>query len=343
VTSRVYIVILNWNGWKDTLTCLESVLRLDYPDYRIVLCDNASGDDSVGNVRNWAAGLLQPDNSTTPLGCALDRPIKKPLNIVEYDRVAAEAGGDRYLDQEALVLIHTGENLGFAGGNNVGIRFAMACGDADYVWLLNNDTVVDADALSELVNRAAKSDLIGIVGSTLCFFDAPDTVQSYGGGTFSANRAMTRHIGEGGKLHALSDAEVNRIEAQMAYVVGASMLVSRRFIECIGMMEEDYFLYFEEIDWAERSRRGTVPFRLAFAPKSIVYHKVGASVGTQSRSLLSVRYLAINRLRFIKRFYPGKLAIARFLVLWEGIKALLKGRTSMARVVMRVALSPVRL
>lgn len=343
VMSRVYVVILNWNGWKDTLTCLESVLRLDHANYRIVVCDNASGDGSVDKIRDWAAGLLPRDSSSTPLGCALDRPVEKPLKLIEYDRSAAEAGGDLSGGADGLILIHTGANLGFAGGNNVGIRFAMARGDADYVWLLNNDTVVEPDALSALVDRASESDLIGIVGSTLCFFDAPDTVQSYGGGTFNANRAMTRHIGEGSKLGVLSDAEVRRIEAQMVYVVGASMLVSRRFIECVGMMQEDYFLYFEEIDWVERSRRGTVQFQLAFAAGSIVYHKVGASIGTQSRSLLSVRYLAINRLRFVKRFYPEKLPIARLSVLWEGFKALLKGRTSTASVVIRVALSPVRL
>jgi GT2 family glycosyltransferase len=340
---RVYIVILNWNGWKDTVTCLESVLRLDYTNYQIIVCDNASSDDSIANIRKWAEGSLQLDISRTPLGYALDFPIAKPVTLVEYDRSASEIIGTQSLGQGRLILIHTGANLGFAGGNNVGIRFSMARDDVDYIWLLNNDTVVDPNALSELVDRASKSRLIGIVGSTLCFFDAPTTVQSYGGGTFNVNRAMTCHIGEGEKLRVLSENQVNLIEAQMAYVVGASMLVSKQFIECIGMMQEDYFLYFEEIDWAERSRRNSIQFHLALAPRSIVYHKVGASVGTRRKSLLSMRYLTVNRLRFIKRFYPGKLIFARFSVLWEGIKSLLKGRLSLANISIQAALSPVKL
>ena len=340
---RVYILILNWNGWKDTVTCLESVLRLDYTNYQIIVCDNASSDDSIANIRKWAAGSLQLDMSRTPLGCALDSPIVKPVRLIEYDRAASEVIGRQPLEQNRLVLIHTGANLGFAGGNNVGIRFAMAKDNVDYIWILNNDTVVDPNALSELVGRASESYSIGIVGSTLCFFDAPTTVQSYGGGTFNVSRAMTCHIGEGEKLCVLSENRVNWIEAQMAYVVGASMLVSKRFIECIGTMQEDYFLYFEEMDWAERSRRNSIQFRLAFAPRSIVYHKVGASVGTRTKSLLSIRYLTVNRLRFIKRFYPGKLIFARFSVLWEGIKSLLKGRISSANISIQAAFSPVKL
>ena len=324
---RVYIVLLNWNGWKDTIACLESLSRLDYANARWVVCDNGSTDDSVSRLRDWAAAT----------GTASGR-----LSAVEMEREAALAGG--VLGSDALLaLIQTGANLGFAGGCNVGIAYTMARGDADYVWLLNNDTVVDAQALSALVTRASEPDGPGIVGSTLCYLDAPERVQSLGGGTFNPVRAMTRHIADGEARRELSATEARQVEATMDYVVGASMLVSRRFLDRVGLMQDDYFLYFEEIDWAERARRIDPTLTLGFASRSVVFHKVGASAGTHSRSLLSLRYLTANRLRFVKRFYRSYLPMARLSVLWEGTKALLKGRFSEARLVLRLALSPVNI
>lgn len=323
---RVYIVLLNWNGWKDTIACLESLSGLDYANARWVVCDNGSSDESAARLHDWAME-----------GVAAGR-----LSLAELDRDAALSGGDSGRDAR-LTLIQTGANLGFAGGCNVGIAYALARRDADYVWLLNNDTVVDAQALTALVKRAKESDAPGIVGSTLCYLDAPDRVQSLGGGTFSPLRAMTRHIADGQTRRDLSEAEARQVEATMDYVVGASMLVSRRFLERVGLMQDDYFLYFEEIDWAERARRIDPSLTLGFASRSVVYHKVGASAGTHSRSLLSLRYLTANRLRFVKRFYRAYLPLARLAVLWEGSKALLKGRIGEARLVLRLALSPVNI
>lgn len=339
----IYVVILNWNGWKDTITCLESLFFLRGVRVRLVVCDNESPNDSVLRIRDWCAGAMPaalaqggPTKNTAAL-------VTRPLALVEYGRAEAERGGDALSDAVADVfLLHTGGNLGFAGGCNVGIRFAMARGDASHVWLLNNDTVVESDALAQLVATADMDDDIGIVGSTLCFFDAPDTVQSYGGGTFVPGHALSSHIGEGQKHHKLSDAEVTAINAQMDYVVGASMLVTRRFLETVGLMQDDYFLYFEEMDWAERARRCSPPFRIALAADSIVYHKMGASVGQYSQSLLSVRYYTINRLRFLKRFYPRYLMAGRLRLLREGTGALLRGRVAAARLIFGVALSPVR-
>jgi GT2 family glycosyltransferase len=92
------------------------------------------------------------------------------------------------------------------------------------------------------------------------------------------------------------------IEQNMSYVIGAAMLVRREFIEQIGLMNEDYFLYFEEIDWATR---GASQYKLGYAPKSVVYHKEGASIGTSASggSALSVYYLYRNRLLFTWRFH----------------------------------------
>lgn len=341
---RVYIILLNWNGAGDTVACLESVLRLQDVDFKAVVCDNGSNDESVETFRAWAAGGLVADTAGNPLPEAQRAPVLKPLRLIEYTRAEAEQGGRPAVDGAAqVVLLHTGDNLGFAGGCNVGLRFAMARGDADFVWLLNNDTVVEPQSLAALVARAQQPDRPGIVGSLLCYFDQPDRVQSLGGGTYSPQRAMSRHIADGALRSALKPAELAAAERDMVYVVGASMLVSRRFLATVGVMQEDYFLYFEEMDWAERGRRLDPTLGLAFAPNSIVYHKVGASAGTQRRSMLSLRYLTVNRLRFVKRFYAEQLPAARLSVAWEGVKALLKGRLAEARLMLGTALSPVKI
>jgi hypothetical protein len=331
----IYIIVLNWNGIADTLSCLESLLRLTFESAltpRIVVCDNASSDDSIARMRRWASGEDPAPAVTGALAELVEPPITKPLNLREYVRADGERGGERNA-QPDVTLIHTGDNLGYAGGNNVGIRYALARGDADYIWVLNNDTVVDPDALSMLVDRARVDREIAMVGSTLRYFDQPDLIQALGGCTFNPWRVRARPIGEGSAFRALADAETAEIEARTAYVVGASILVSVSFIEDVGLFEEDYFLYFEELDWAERARRSkTRKWKLAFAPGSVVYHKVGASAGTQERSAFSLRMLYGNQLRFMRRFFPALVPLARFSMLVEGCKALAKLKTGEAKV-----------
>ncbi|ADI15956.1 glycosyltransferase family 2 protein [Truepera radiovictrix] len=257
----VYIVLVNWNGWRDTDACLASLKALDYPNARVVVVDNASTDGSVAELQR-----RHPD----------------------------------------LTLLPSGANLGFAGGNNVGLRYALEQG-ADYVWLLNNDTLVEPDALTHLVARAqagAAGLPVGLCGSTLIYESRRDTVQALGGARYNRWWGTVAHIGRHRPRELPIDAAA--VERQLDYLIGASMLVSRPFLETIGLMQEDYFLYFEELDWAVRARGR---FALAYAPQSVVYHKEGASIGGNDRaraakSFTADRYALQNRVRFTRRFYP---------------------------------------
>src|SRR5579862_35577 len=144
---HVAVLLLNWNGWRDTLECLESVLKLDYPRMTVVLCDNASTDESVREVREWARGASIPDLRTPDaLRQFVEPRIPKPVSLREYSRAEAEAGGSA-LTEDGVVLIHNGANLGFAGGNNTGLRFLSHHEEIKYVWILNNDIVVAPDSL----------------------------------------------------------------------------------------------------------------------------------------------------------------------------------------------------
>ncbi|HEY0796719.1 MAG TPA: glycosyltransferase family 2 protein [Acidisarcina sp.] len=171
-------------------------------------------------------------------------------------------------------------NLGFAAANNIGIRIALAQPEAAYIWLLNNDTVVRPNALSALIDRTKHDSNVGLCGSTLLFYDRPEYIQACGGARYNPWTSRGGHIAAGQEASSLPSAEL--VEKKLRYIVGASILASRAFVEVVGLMNENYFLYCEEVDWATRAKGR---FSLAYAPKSVVYHKVGASIGSAARSL----------------------------------------------------------
>lgn len=305
---KVYVVTLNWNHADDTIACLESLLKLDYPNVELVLCDNASRSESVQRIREWAMSIHTTDG--TP-------------GLREYDNATATAGGPPSAAAR-LTLIHTGANLGFAGGMNPGVRYAMARGDADYVWLLNNDTEVPIDALTHLVARMQDDSAIGICGSTLIEGSDRSTVQAWGGSAYKSWRARSIALGAFTPVAQIPDNPAD-VEARMGYVVGASMLVSRRYLEVVGLMDESFFLYSEEHDWAYRGMKKG--FRLGYAPRSLVYHAHGATIGTDpgGGSPLSLFYLFRAKAMFAARHHRAFLPVVLASLVFEASKLLVKG------------------
>jgi len=324
----VAIILLNWNSRLDTLECLESVFRLNYPNFRVLVCDNDSSDGSLDSIEDWAAGNMPVAPASKEYVWLLSQPRpKKILSCVRHTRAQAEAAAVQPVDSD-LVLIETGANLGFAGGNNVGIRFAQNVLHADYVWLLNTDTVADPWALTAMVARAQKSETFGMVGSSLIYYWQPHTVQALGGASLDIRNTRIRHIGDGSPVADIP-LDGSQVESQMAYVIGASMLVSRKFIEQVGLMCEDYFLYYEEVDWALRAKN---KFKLGYTPESKVFHKVGGA-SRRVASTASLRYMWRNRIRFVARFLPGSLPGTLFVIILDLARALLKGQFALAMVI----------
>lgn len=301
--ARAAVVLVNWNGWCDSIECLESLFRQLPADVQVIVCDNGSTDNSLDRLRAWAEGLLDVAvPGTHSLRHLSWPPVPKALKFVQYDRETAEQGGAD--DEDArLVLIDAKANLGFGGGNNVALRYLLAHGEFEYVWLLNNDTVVADGAFEALLRRMTQQPDAGICGATLLHYADPGKVQARGGGWYCRWLGLAWHLGQLGHADAVVDTAT--IERRMSYVVGASMLVSTRFLQQVGLMNEDYFLYFEELDWALRSKG---KFSLAYASDCWVYHKVGRSVGSgflpHRKSYLSDYYNIRNRLLFTSRYYP---------------------------------------
>lgn len=293
---RVYVLIVNWHGWQDTIECLESLLRQAYGSFRIVVCNNDPADDSLEKIQEWAAGrMISGAAPEHPLAELWDPPVTKPIEVVRYTRAEAETRGAGDDGGARLVLIETGDNLGFAGGNNVGLRYVQRQPDAAYVWLLNNDTVVAPDALSSLVKLAEARPDAGIIGSKLLHYDRSDILQTAAGGTVVSWRGLTTHLGEDEPDEGQWDEVI-----EVDYVTGASMLVRRSLLESVGELDERYFLYSEEVDWCLRSR--AIGWTLLYAPGSRVWHKGGQSV--QYRSPLHDYYTVRSMLLLVRKFHP---------------------------------------
>ena len=205
----------------------------------------------------------------------------------------------RYPNVEVLEL---SDNRGFAGGCNVGIGRALADG-AQYVWLLNNDTVVESSTLSELVEVLESDSACGIAGSKVLRFDERAIIDHAGGIVFPW-WGSARHRGAGEE----DRGQYDRVEP-VDYVTGCSLLVRRAVVDSVGLLPEVYFLYFEETEWCVRA--GRLGWRVLYAPRSRVYHKVGHSVGRGTP--LVTYYFARNSLLFIKRNFPTALPLS---LLW---------------------------
>ncbi len=323
--ARVAIILVNWNGWRDAVECLSSLYASDAGHIAdVYLVDNDSADGSVERIAAW---------------CARPAPMAAHAAFDGVRHVGPEpiacrvwrAGNGGPVPEGTgvgLTIVQSGGNLGFAGGNNAGI-VAAGLHRYSHFWLLNTDTVIRHDALTHLLERAAADKSVGMVGSTLLYYRDPGRVQALGGGQLAPRTLVTSHIGGEWPVARVpaEAAAIRAVEARMRYVVGASMLVSAEFIKATGPMCEDYFLYFEEIDWA---LRGGPTYTLGYAPRSVVYHKVGAS-SADVASAFSERLFSRNRVRFIGRFFPERKWPALANMALDGVRHLLRGRWVHAR------------
>lgn len=309
-TPRIAIVIVNWRNATDTIACLRSLQNLADPDVTVIVCDNGSADGSVEKLAEWAASALAQTGKT-------------------FQVLSDSDLGDAAPDHD-LTIIASQRNLGFAGGNNLCMRLALAGPEIEGVWLLNNDTEVLPDSLSALRARMAEDPRMGLCGSTLVYHHDKTTVQALAG-RYDIARGAGGEIGQGATLATLPPRA--EVEAHMSYPPGASMLASRRFIDVVGLMEESYFLYFEEIDW---TLRGKPEFTVGWAPESVVFHKEGGSIGTNAQgrpSDLSVYYNLVNRLRVARRFRPPAVPANIVRLLAIAAKFGLKGDIAGVRIV----------
>lgn len=265
----IAIIIVNWNGKKDTLHCLSSLKKLSTREYmkEIVVVDNGSSDGSVKEIR-------------------------------------------RHFPE--IHIIETEKNLGFTGGNNIGMTWALEHG-VDFVWLLNNDTLVDSQAMTELV-KFFDDQRVGIAGSKIYFAPGHEyhkerykpsergNVLWYAGGRIDWNNMYASHRGVDEVDHGQFD-----LAEETPFVTGCSMMIKTSVLRAIGTFDDLYYLYLEDLDFCLRAQRAG--YKTMFIPSSKIWHvNAGSSGGPGSR--LHEYYQTRNRLLLGLRYAPIRTKIA---------------------------------
>lgn len=263
---RVTIVVLNWNNGPDTIACLASIEKLDYPAYRVLIVDNGSSDDSEYQIRK------------------------------AFPNVA---------------FLQTGANLGYAEGNNVGIQHAIL-EDPDYIFVLNNDTLLASDLLGRLVQAAEQDPKVVMTGPTMYCTDPADKL--FAVGSFVNWKAGTiHHRGMFQPANLFSDLCDNN---PVDFIVGCGVLVKSSFIREAGVLDPDYYLNYEDVEWGVRAnKRG---YKVLHVPSAVMWHKISAKLGLASPA--NTYYMTRNALLFFwrngygwQRWFTLMLIIARTL------------------------------
>jgi len=279
---KVAITIVSYRSADDIRALLDALARQTHREFSVHVCENA-GDQGYDNLLQaleaggYSISAAQPDP-------------EKRVNRAASTRLASGAPVDLY---------EAADNLGYAGGVNLCID-NLADKDWAAIWIINPDAIPAPDALEALL-RHQRNGSYGIVGGRL-IFAGTGKVQCYGG---IWRRWMARGLNLGFSEPVTANPDVAGIEAKMDYVSGACMLITRGYVETIGKMREDYFLYCEEVDWC--ARRGS--FRLGFAPAARIEHGHGATIGSHRdrrlRSRLSVYLDERNKLLLTKHLFPA--------------------------------------
>lgn len=261
---RTVIIIVNWNAPQDTLACLDS-LRGQEECREILLLDNGSSDDSVAQITAWA-----DKNSSSYLILPVLKGITSPTGVT-------------------LTLVTLSENLGFGVANNLGMEYAL-CTGADFVLLLNNDTVVTQGFLGQLLATAAKAKRPGIIGCGIHYFDQPQGVWFAGGQINTLTGAFYhRHLACQG---------IQKTE----FITGCLMLIPCPVLQQIGLFDDRFFLNVEDIELS--CRVADAGYDLLVDCDTVIYHKVSASIGGRY-SARNQYYFHRNRMLFFENRLKG--------------------------------------
>ncbi len=282
---KIALIILNWNGAVNTLSCLESLARIKKNGFTtdLIIIDNGSTDTSVAKIKSYFSQSRQK-----------------------------------------FLLIENKINLGFAGGNNVGIRYALGRSN-DFLFILNNDVILEKNAIVELL-KTQKKYKAGIVSPKIYF--SP-------GREFHLERYQKTHLGKviwyaGGMIdwqnvqgfhYGVDEVDQGQFakETEIDYATGAALFVKKEVFKKVGLFDEKYYLYYEDLDFCLRVKNKG--FKIIFSPKSILWHFNAGSSG--SGSDLQDYYITRNRLIFGLKYAPFKSKLA---LVKEAFSLLLTGR-----------------
>jgi len=291
------VAVVTFNASDYIAECLDSLLASDHADLRVAICDNDSSDDTVMAIRRWAEAR-SCDLADHAIG-------ETPLSVSRIPR---------------FLLLRSSINRGFAGGANQCLRALLSDGTIGLFWILNPDCVAAPDAASAYARAAVEGGAFSLMGGRTLYSEPPNYIQS-DGGRVGRWTGICRNVNQG----RLPDEAAMPEPETLDFISGANLIASRAFIESAGLMKEDYFLYYEEVDWAHR--RGRLPIRLC--PDALVYHQGGAAIGSGSvsrRASAFANYFNYrNRMLFMYRHSPVSLPVGYLHSTLKICKLLLQG------------------
>lgn len=238
--NSVFVILVNYNGLRDTLACIDSILSAQHEESTIIVVDNSSKEDETLEIKNRFPGVI---------------------------------------------TIRSEINGGFAAGNNIGIKYALEHG-ADYILLLNNDTVIAPDMISLLLSRCDDNT---VTVPKMLYYSDPNKIW-YGGGEINRWTGNAVHC-------CLNEKDLPQTDRFCTFATGCCIMLKADIFRRIGLLAEKYFMYFEDVDFSLRLLSNGI--RIQYMPQSKLWHKVGSSSGGEM-SPFSAYYNTRNRLNFIR-------------------------------------------
>ena len=257
-----------------------------------------------------AAIILNWNTAADTLACvasihAIDNPN---LSVIIVDNASTDSSWEKLQQIAAtdVTLIQSGANLGYAGGNNIGIRAALDW-QADFIWILNPDTIVDPQCLNELLKAAEKHPRAGVFVPKILYKDRPQTLW-YAGGDYDSMRAQTNHWGFG----AEDKGDFDDTSCKVTFATGCSLFVRHEVFEQVGLLDERYFLYWEDTQFSGRALRAG--YEICYVPAARVWHQLMASSGQHDgRSPTYDYYNLRNRLWYVHEAHSGRTKISAYM------------------------------
>jgi len=217
-------------------------------------------------------------------------------SIILVDNASSDGTAEAVrLTYPNVKVMETGANLGFTGGNNVAIKYALDNG-ADYILLLNNDTIVAPDFLNVMVEVMEQDPTIGVTGPMIYYHNNPETIWT-AGGTIDWKHGTTSMIG----LNQMDVSQFGLGPTTVDFVSGCALLARRQVWEKIGVLDDKFFMYYEETEWCVRATRAG--YKIVYVPKAQMWHKIGLDARATTPRVYY--YMTRNRLLFARKTHAG--------------------------------------
>jgi GT2 family glycosyltransferase len=288
---HVSIIILNWNTWQDTIECLESVFKLNYDNYRVILFDNGSENDSIQKIKDWADGEYSYKINTKYYSFVypeIPKPIKYEIIDIDYEHSDIN-NINIHNNAVKLMVIRNQSNLGFAIANNVVLKILEKEKESDYYFLLNNDTVIHPDAVIELINSLEKCNKLKVAQSVIYSYDIPNKIANAGG-----------KILFWGQTKYYKKIKKNSVKT-ISFINGCALMINTEIIQKFGLLSEKFFFGEEDFEFSMRMNKNkNIMISVA---ESIVYHKIGTSKEEFMKKKKQLFLHGINRLIDCKDYY----------------------------------------